>query len=80
MTRLQAGAPSVVVMQRLHVPLLDHWARASQQGSRRNAMVAATVLTQRRVERDEVEAYLASSTERRTAERTVTVRAVAATP
>ena len=64
-------------MQRLQVPLLDRWARASQQGSRRNAMVAATALTQRRVERDEVEAYLGGRTGRRTAERTVTVKAAA---
>jgi hypothetical protein len=36
------------------------WARESQQGSRRNAMVAATALTQLRIERQDVEAYLAS--------------------
>jgi hypothetical protein len=66
-------------MRLLQVPLLDRWARASQQGSRSNAMVATTVLTQRRVERDEVEAYLARRTGRRTAQHAVTVTAVAAT-
>ena len=42
------------------VPLLDRWARASQQGARRNAMVASTDLTRRRIERDQVDDYLAS--------------------
>ena len=46
-----------------NVPLLDRWARVSQQGARRNAMVATTELNQRRLERDEVEAYLASVTQ-----------------
>lgn len=36
------------------------WARASQQGSRRNAMIAATRLAQRRVEADEISLYLAA--------------------
>jgi len=66
-------------MRLLQVPLLDRWARASQQGSRRTAMVATTALTRRRVERDEVEAYLAGRHGRRTAHRAVTVTAVAAT-
>jgi hypothetical protein len=35
------------------------WAASSQQQSRRNAMIATTSLTQRRVERLEVERYLA---------------------
>ncbi|MGH3346797.1 MAG: hypothetical protein ACRDO4_07425 [Nocardioides sp.] len=42
------------------LPLVDRWAQASQLGSRRNAMVAATELTQRRVERQDVEAFLVS--------------------
>ncbi len=46
------------------VPPIDRWvhqwARESQQGSRRNAMVAATALTRLRVERQDVEDYLAS--------------------
>jgi len=46
------------------VSLLDGWARASQQGARRNAMVATTELTRRRIERDEVEAYLTSVAQR----------------
>jgi hypothetical protein len=35
------------------------WPVRSQQGSRRNALVASTALTQRRRERDEVEEFLA---------------------
>lgn len=46
------------------VPLVDLWARQSQQQARRNAMVATTELTRRRIERDEVEAYLAGHTTR----------------
>ena len=60
----------------MKLPLLDRWARASQQGARRNAMVATTELTRRRIERDEVEAYL--TTRRRTAQRPESVGAVAA--
>jgi hypothetical protein len=36
------------------------WAVESQQGARRNAMVATTALATRRAERQEVEAYLAA--------------------
>ncbi len=36
------------------------WARESQLGSRRNAMVAATALTRLRIERQDVEDFLAS--------------------
>ena len=36
------------------------WSRASQLGSRRNAMVAATALTQLRIERQDVEDFLAA--------------------
>ncbi|MGZ5405804.1 MAG: hypothetical protein ACXWDL_14215 [Nocardioides sp.] len=50
----------MLLMTVMTVPLLDRWARASQQGARRNAMVATTELTRRRIERDEVEGYLAS--------------------
>ena len=39
---------------------VTQWARESQQGSRRNARVAATALTQLRIERQDVEDYLAS--------------------
>lgn len=39
---------------------VNRWAGSSVQGSRRNAMVAATALAQRRVEVGEVEAYLVS--------------------
>lgn len=41
------------------LPLVDRWAHASQLGSRRNAMVAATALAQRRIERQDTEAFLA---------------------
>ncbi len=50
----------------MKLPLFDRWARASQQGARRNAMVATTELTRRRIEGDEVDAYL--NTRRRTAD------------
>jgi hypothetical protein len=60
----------------MHLPLVDlvgavahrvvgPWAVASQQHARRNAMVAATALTQRRAESREVEDYLASRQVRR---------------
>jgi hypothetical protein len=48
----------------LIVPPIDrwvrHWSRESQLGARRNAMVAATALTQLRIERQDVEDYLTS--------------------
>jgi hypothetical protein len=61
----------------MHLPLVvpvdhwvdrcvDRWAVASQRQARRNAMVAATALTQRRAEAREVEDYLASRGVRRT--------------
>ena len=59
--------------------IIQRWAVRSQQGSRRNAMVATTELTRRRIERDEVEAYLASRAHRRTAERPDLVEVAAAT-
>ena len=39
---------------------VHQWAVSSQQRSRRNAMVAATAITQRRTESREVEDYLAA--------------------
>ena len=39
------------------------WPVETQQGSRRNAMVASTALTERRHERDEVEEFLAARTQ-----------------
>jgi hypothetical protein len=36
------------------------WPVETQQGSRRNAMIASTALTERRRERDEVEEFLAA--------------------
>ena len=44
----------------MFVSLFDRWAATSQQHACRNAMVASTRLTQRRVEAREVEEYLAS--------------------
>jgi hypothetical protein len=49
----------------VRISFIDRWARSSQQGARRNAMIASTRLTQRRIEREEVDRYLAG---RRTAE------------
>lgn len=59
--------------------LVDRWATRSQQGSRRNAMVATTELTRRRMEHDEVESWLATRLPRRTPEPDVRVGASAAT-
>jgi hypothetical protein len=42
------------------LPLVDRWAHESQLGSRRNAMVAATALARRRIERKDAEAFLAA--------------------
>ena len=59
----------------MHLPLVAHvdhwvdrWAVASQQQARRNAMVAATALTQRRAETREVEDFLAAHGVRRAAD------------
>lgn len=38
-----------------------HWAQVSQQGARRNAMLAATDAVRRRVEREDAEAYVAAA-------------------
>lgn len=43
---------------------LEAWAISSQQGARRNAMVATTALARRRAELLEVEEYLAGLTAR----------------
>lgn len=48
--------------------LIDRWAVQSQQTARRNAMIASTVLTQRRAELIEVEEFLASLGESSTPE------------
>lgn len=45
---------------------LQAWAVSSQQQARRNAMIAATQLAQRRAERLDVEHYLAELERRRT--------------
>ena len=42
------------------------WAVESQQGARRNAMVATTALAARRAERQDVDAYLAATAPRAT--------------
>ena len=59
----------------MHLPLVapvdrwvERWAVASQQHARRNAMVAATALTQLRAESREVEDYLAAEGVRRAAD------------
>jgi len=53
---MKAALPSLVDML---LPLVDRWAHASQLGSRRNAMVAATALARRRIERQDAEVFLA---------------------
>jgi hypothetical protein len=40
--------------------ILEQWAERSQEQARRNAMAACTVLAARRLERDEVQAYVAA--------------------
>jgi hypothetical protein len=45
------------------------WHVTSQQNARRNALVASTVLTQRRREQQDVEEFLAEHAARRTATR-----------
>lgn len=47
--------------------LVARWSTSSQEGARRNAMAACTVLTARRVERVEVEEFVADYLARRTA-------------
>ncbi len=63
------------------LPLVDRWAHESQLGSRRNAMVAATALARRRIERQDAETFLATrepasevAIPTRTAEVTATAR------
>ena len=46
--------PAVLAASRVRA-----WSRRSQQGARRNAMMAATAAAQRRAQRQEVEDYLA---------------------
>ena len=43
------------------------WPVETQQGSRRNALIASTALTQRRKERDEVEDFLVACSARHSA-------------
>lgn len=42
------------------ISLAQQWSRNAQQQARRNAMVALTQCTQRRVEREDVERFLAA--------------------
>lgn len=46
--------------------LVARWSTRSQEGARRNAMAACTVLTARRLERTEVEEFVAGFLSRRT--------------
>lgn len=48
-------------MAHLVAPFVMRWAERSQQRACRNAMVASTALAQARLERDEVEAYVAGA-------------------
>jgi len=56
---------------------LEAWAISSQQGARRNAMIASTALAQKRAELLEVEEYLAGL-KARTLVATVAVQPAAA--
>ena len=49
----------------MKLPIIDRWARGSQQVACRNAMVASTEALRRRVERDEAAAYVAAVTDPR---------------
>ena len=70
MTTSSRAGPSVLVMAlllatppslaRSAVRAVRAWPVASQQQARRNAMLACTSLTQRRMERQEVEDFLRS--------------------
>lgn len=57
MSRLIAATPLVLVGQ---------WSTRSQEQARRNAMAACTVLAARRLERLDVEAFVAEQLARRT--------------
>ncbi|MGB0100357.1 MAG: hypothetical protein WBP61_08755 [Nocardioides sp.] len=54
---------SVATLLRHPVDAVRRWPVASQLGSRRNAMIAATALAQRRADLAEVEEFLAASRE-----------------
>ncbi|CAM3457900.1 hypothetical protein NODU109028_18060 [Nocardioides dubius] len=49
---------------RLPLTLIHSWAVASQQGARRNAMVAATDLAARRAELLDVQEFIVAATQR----------------
>ncbi|HEX7716758.1 MAG TPA: hypothetical protein VF416_05680 [Marmoricola sp.] len=52
--------------------VVDRWSRRCQEHARRNAMAACTVLAARRLERLEVEEYVAQHLARRAAARSAT--------
>jgi hypothetical protein len=58
MNRMIAATPLVLV---------GRWSTRSQEQARRNAMAACTVLAARRLERIEVESFIAEALARRTA-------------
>ena len=58
MSRLIAATPLVLV---------GHWSTRSQEQARRNAMAACTILAARRLERLDVETFVADHLARRTA-------------
>jgi hypothetical protein len=60
---------SVVQRVRIAGHRAVRWPVASQEVARRNAMLAGTALTQRRIERLEVEEFLATYLEQRAARR-----------
>jgi len=66
MSRMIAATPLVLV---------GHWCARSQEQARRNAMAACTVLAARRLERLDVETFIAEHLARRTTARTASAAA-----
>lgn len=56
--------------------LVGHWSARSQEAARRNAMAACTVLAARRLERLDVEAYVAECLAQRAEARPVSLEGV----
>lgn len=54
----RAASPSRALPRQL-VALVTSWSVQSQQRARRNAMIASTMLAQRRIEREDVADFLA---------------------
>ncbi|WP_182526088.1 hypothetical protein [Nocardioides dongkuii] len=59
--------PLLRLARRRVTPRLAQWAAASHHGARRNAMVGATRLAQQRADREEVDDFLATRADDRSA-------------